>query len=184
MEIVCIVAALFCALQSVRSITLLLASLWLGGVSVATALALYLVGAQELAVIELSVSAGLVMVLLVFAITVLGEPTPQVARIHPGSLLLVTLITVGLILLTLPELPAPSADNAGQLATTLWHERSLDMLLQLVLLFAGALAVLRLLKQPAAEKAATIATETETDPPVEIKPALAEAKLNLTRETV
>lgn len=162
MLIVCIIAALFCALQSVRSVSLLLASLWLGGVSVAVAIALYMVGAREIAVIELSVSAGLVMVLLVFAITVLGDSTPQLSKIRPGYLLLVSIIALGLIALYLPELQMQSADDSGQLAETLWHERSLDILLQISLLFAGALAVLRLLKQSVDEKVIhTVVVESE-----------------------
>lgn len=179
MLIGCIIAALFCALQSVRSVNLLLASLWLGGVSVAVAAALYVLGAWEMAVIELSVSAGLVMVLLVFAITVLGDPIPQLSRGRFGYLMLVSVITIGLIALFLPELPTPTSDRPGSLDVTLWHDRSLDILLQLILLFAGALTVLQLLKQPVDENISKVAAEIEDKADAEIVSAVPEPEKTL-----
>ena len=63
-------AILLCAAQAIRARRLLLAAMWLAGASAATALLLYVLGAAEIAAIELSVGAGLVTVLFVFAITV------------------------------------------------------------------------------------------------------------------
>ena len=72
------VAAIFvCALMAVREERLLISALWLAGTSALAALVMYRLGAPEVAVIELSVGAGLVTVLFVFAINIAGEDTPS-----------------------------------------------------------------------------------------------------------
>jgi len=58
--------ALGCGVQAIRAKRLLAAALWLAGVSAAVATLMYSLGAYEVAVIELSVGAGLVTVLFVF----------------------------------------------------------------------------------------------------------------------
>ncbi len=76
-DLLIVAATLVCALQAVRSRRLLMSALWLAGASALVALMMYLLGAPEVAVIELSVGAGLVTVLFVFAINIAGEePLP------------------------------------------------------------------------------------------------------------
>lgn len=53
--------------MSLRAKSLLASALWLAGVSARVAALLYDLGAHEVAVVELSVGAGLVTVLLLFA---------------------------------------------------------------------------------------------------------------------
>ena len=52
---------------------LLVSALWLAGASALVSLVIYLLGAPGVAVIELSVGAGLVTILFVFAINIAGE---------------------------------------------------------------------------------------------------------------
>jgi NADH:ubiquinone oxidoreductase subunit 6 (subunit J) len=66
-------AALICAVQAVRARRLLHAALWLAGVSAMASLLIYGLGARQAAVIELSVGAGLVFILFVFAISVCDQ---------------------------------------------------------------------------------------------------------------
>ncbi len=137
------------ALQAIRAHRLITAALWLAAVSVQLATILYLLGAQEVAVVELSVGAGLVTVLFVFAISVAGELTEDLPTIVPrplaGSLIL--FIVILLILLVTPAAePTPETAEAT-FATVLWEQRTLDVWLQISLIFAGVLGMLGLLSE-------------------------------------
>ena len=67
-DMVLIVGLILSAILTVRARPLT-AALWLAVLSAITALLLYRLGAPEVAVIELSVGAGLITVLLAFAIS-------------------------------------------------------------------------------------------------------------------
>jgi uncharacterized MnhB-related membrane protein len=146
--IVVAVGILVCAIMAIRVNRLLHSALWLAGTSALVALMLYMLGAPEIAVIELSVGAGLVTVLFVFAINIAGEE-----KLTPGNSLPKWLVILGLVLvlglLALMNLPFLSADFSEQMGLTflvaLWHNRYLDLLLQLVLVFGGVMAMLGLL---------------------------------------
>ncbi len=155
---VLVVLAAVCAIQALRMVRLLPAALWLAGTSAAVSVALYLLGAVEIAVIELSVGAGLVTVLLVFAITMAGdEPTargPVVPR--RVALALVGAAAVLLLWLLIPlAITAPAEADAASFADVFWHARSADILAQVLLIFTGVLCLLGLLIDEAAvERAA------------------------------
>ena len=116
---------------------------------------IYRLGAAEVAVVELSVGAGLVTVLFVFAINIVGDETEQKKPDIPRPLAWV-IVVIGLGLLawmifpaleigkfsTALALPGGSIDDFRRMV---WEERSLDTLLQVVLIFAGVMAVLGLL---------------------------------------
>jgi uncharacterized MnhB-related membrane protein len=143
------VATLFvCAVQAVRSGRLLTSALWLAGASALTALLMFRLGAPEVAVIELSVGAGLVTVLFVYAINIAGEELPDLRSLVPAPLAwAVALGAIGLgAAMTLPGLrePAPLVPVLP-FATVLWEQRSLDVLLQVVMIVGGVLGVLGLL---------------------------------------
>lgn len=146
-----IVAAIFvCALMAVREERLLISALWLAGTSALAALMMYRLGAPEVAVIELSVGAGLVTVLFVFAINIAGEDTPSLRSLVPAPLAWVA--ALGAIVLggwmAVPALGAPaSGPQTAPFAAVLWEHRSLDVLLQVVLIIGGVLAVLGLLAE-------------------------------------
>ena len=141
-------ATLLCALQAIRAPRLLVSALWLAGCSALLALSIALMGAPEVGVVELSVGAGLVTVIFVFAISVAGEETVGVTSVVPRPLawVLLGLFLVLLIWLTLPGLLMPAVPrDALPFLRALWEERSLDTVLQVALIFSGVLGSLGLL---------------------------------------
>jgi NADH:ubiquinone oxidoreductase subunit 6 (subunit J) len=143
-------AALACAIQAVRAGRLLASALWLAGASALVALEMYLLGAPEIAVIELSVGAGLVTVLLVFAINLTGEENIDARHMFPRPLAWALLALAGILLLVLilpgngQNAPTTSFES---LREVFWQDRQLDTLLQILMILAGVLGVLGLLSE-------------------------------------
>lgn len=147
--VIVVIGILYCGIMAVRSTQLINAALWLAGSSALLATFIFGLGAYQLAVIELSVGAGLVTVLFVFAISVAGdEPGRQAAGV-PRQLAFTLIVTFVILLITfaLPLIGFSSATTDMSFTETVWHERSLDMLIQVVLIFTSALTVLGLLAQ-------------------------------------
>src|SRR5512140_3668342 len=96
------------AAQAIRSKALLTSALWLAGASAVTAILLFVYGAQLVAVIELSVGAGLVTVLFVFAINIAGDDAIS-ARPVPPLPWIVGLSALFVVLLGWFVWPAPAA---------------------------------------------------------------------------
>lgn len=147
LSLLLVVGGVLCAVQALRAERLLVAAMWLGGLSALVAVTLYTMGAAEVAVVELSVGAGLVTVLFVFAINLAGEDTIIGPAIVPRplawALLVATLLLLGWLALPLAGLRPTAVEPP--LAGVLWQQRSLDVLLQIALIFAGVLGVLGLL---------------------------------------
>ena len=81
-HIIILLGILFCAFQAVRNTRLLVSAMWLAGTSALVSIMIYLLGAYQIAVIELSVGSGLVTVLFMFAINIAGdEPIPDLSFI-------------------------------------------------------------------------------------------------------
>ena len=143
-------ATLICAVQAIRSGRLLISAIWLAGASALSALIMYLLGAQQVAVIELSVGAGLVTVLFVFAINISGEEVFKPARLVSKPLAAaIALLVVGLLIWMNSGLPAATTGSGMLLPfnTVLWDIRGIDIVLQGILVFAGVLAVLGLMAE-------------------------------------
>ena len=143
-----VLGVLFCGVQAIRGTRLLLAALWLAGVSSLTAIWLYRLGAYEVAVIELSVGAGLVTILFVFAIALAGEGGMGLPTIVPrwlaGVMVLGGLVAVAWLLWPIVGTEV-TALVEPPFAIMLWERRGLDVLVQIGLIFAGVLGVLGLL---------------------------------------
>lgn len=146
------VGILACAVLSVSSRRLLISAIWLALTSALVAVLIYLLGAVHIAVIELSVGAGLVTVLFVFAINIAGEDTSRLKALIPvpvavGAVVLA--VALGLVLILRANsgmaLTAPEPENS----VILWQSRYVDLLLQVVLIFAGVLGVIGLLADKA-----------------------------------
>lgn len=156
------------ALQAVRGRRLVRSALWLAGVSAMLSILLYRLGAREVAVIELSVGAGLVTVLMVFAIAIAGEDAmdkqPVVPRWLAAVLVLAFLGAAGW--LVLPAREPAQAIAEPPFSTVLWEQRGLDALVQVGLIFAGTLGVLGLLseKETATATRQLAAGESERNP--------------------
>jgi uncharacterized MnhB-related membrane protein len=142
------VGILVCGILAIRASRLLISAIWLAITSALVAVLIFLLGAPQLAVIELSVGAGLVTVLFVFAINISGEEAIDHHSVLPkpyawGSLGLALALLILLILKEVGFVTFPT--NESLPTSILWESRYLDMILQVVLIFAGVLGVIGLL---------------------------------------
>ncbi|MGB7537833.1 MAG: NADH-quinone oxidoreductase subunit J [Anaerolineales bacterium] len=138
---------LLCAVLAISADRLLSSAIWLAGVSALSAILFYMLGAREVAVIELSIGAGLVTVLFVFAISIAGDEAMRAKPLVP-RLLGIVLVLCLVILLGWMAVPGfLSAAPATELSSTdiLWDVRGMDLIVQVSLIFAGVLSVLGLL---------------------------------------
>ena len=158
------------ALMAIRARALLLSAIWLATASATLATCFYLLGAHIVAVIELSVGAGLVTVLFVFAINIIGDGALSISKPMPPWLALWASIGLFLMLswLVYPQtgltLTSPGANTTisdANFADAMWAQRGLDVVVQLGLMFSGVLALLGILAEakaplqyPLAEEAA------------------------------
>ena len=151
LEVLLLILTVVSAMQALRSDLLLISALWLAATSALTALLLQSAGAGEIAVLELSIGAGLITVLFVFAITLTGDNS--VSRIPVPRWIAVGLVLATLIVFAVLIVPAmqaaPPVLTAPELPfkTVLWKERQADLLLQVVLMFACVLTVSGLLAE-------------------------------------
>jgi uncharacterized MnhB-related membrane protein len=147
--VVLVVAAIVCAARAMAAERILSSAIFLAAVSALTAVLLYLQGAYQVAAIELSVGAGLVTVLLVYAISVTGDDIQEAAPIVPRTLagLLAGVMVVALVGLSLPLMHKSGVSVAAPLSGALWGQRVLDVWIQIVLIFAGVLGMLGLLTE-------------------------------------
>lgn len=143
------ITTLVFAVQAFRAQRLLPAALWLAGVSALLAMLFFRLGAPQVAVIELSVGAGLVTVLFVFAISVAGDEPISMPSLLPWPVaVLLALGAVALLgWLALPLSMAEVVPAERPLSELLWQERGLDMLGQVVIIFCGVLGMLGLLAE-------------------------------------
>jgi uncharacterized MnhB-related membrane protein len=143
------IVTLVCGGMAVRARRLLPSALWLAACSAFLAIVLYQLGAAEVAVIELSVGAGLVTVLFVFAINVAGEETLPLASVVPRGLAwllcLAPLVLIGA--LVVPSATGGVPATTAAFVNVLWQDRALDVVVQVVLIFAGVLGLLGLLAE-------------------------------------
>jgi len=141
--------AAFCAYRAMISKHLLPSTLYLACVSALASITLYLLGAQEVAVIELSVGAGLVTVLLVYVLSVVGDDNLDPTSIIPKPLafVLVATITILVAWMAFPLVTSPSTTPEVTLAQVLWKHRALDVWVQVALIFSGVMGVLGLLSE-------------------------------------
>lgn len=154
--------AAFCAYRAMISRHLLPSALYLACVSALATVTLYMLGAYEVAVIELSVGAGLVTVLLVYALSVIGEDTfdPDSIIPKPFAFLLVAVIAILVGWMATPVATHPIANGEMSLANVLWKQRALDVWVQIALIFSGVMGVLGLLSEKA-QKQETHKRETQ-----------------------
>lgn len=149
-NILIVAGMIVCALMAIRAGRLLTSAIWLAATSALVALLMYLLGAPEVAVIELSVGAGLVTVLFIFAINIAGEETSITGSLLPKPL---TWISVFVFLILLGYFCIPSfagllpEARITSLPGILWENRSLDIVLLVVLIFSGVLGVIGLLSE-------------------------------------
>jgi uncharacterized MnhB-related membrane protein len=141
--------AAYCAYRAMISKHLLPSTLYLACVSALTTVTLYLLGAYEVAVIELSVGAGLVTVLLVYALSVVGDDVFDPTSIIPKPLAFLLVAGIGglVVWMAYPIVIRPNVYGDVLLAHVLWEHRALDVWVQVALIFSGVMGVLGLLSE-------------------------------------
>lgn len=152
------------ALLAVLARTLPVATVLLAVVSVMIAISLYLVGMKLAAVIELSVSVGLVTAILASAIALLkpkddesqSENSSKARLLHALLLTIIMLLVAAAILMLVPGVAGVADVNllAGldvpaeiTAATLLWGQRALDIIGLALLLLAGVLGVVAMIQR-------------------------------------
>ncbi len=158
---VLIVAALVFAFQAIRVRRLLTSTLWLAGLSAIVSIIFYMLGARQVAVIELSIGAGLVTVLFVFAISVAGDdevvPRSLIPMALAAGLPILAVVGLGFFAVTLNPASPAGAATEPTFTIALWDSRGLDVLVQMVLIFAGVLGLLGLLAEAKAPLQGSVA---------------------------
>lgn len=144
-----LLGAVFCAYRAIVAKRILSATIYLACISALVSAVLYLMGAAEVAVMELSVGAGLVTVLLVYALSVVGDDAMDPASVIPKPL---AFAVVGLVVAILGSMAFPAVRTTARIGTldladALWQNRVLDVWIQIVLIFSGVMGVLGLLSE-------------------------------------
>ncbi len=178
-----IAAILIFALQTFRTKRLITSALWLAGVSALLSVVFFQFGGWQVAVIELSVGAGLVTILLVFAINIVGDEAVEERSVLPRSLVIGVVLLNALLLgwFLLPMVPQVAKGMEAPFSTVLWQQRGLDILVQIALIFAGVLGLLGLLAEAKAPLDQPIAEEVAARRESDLK-ALEEASLEKEKE--
>ena len=144
-----LLGAVFCAYRAIVAKRILSATIYLACVSALVSVVIYLLGAAQVAVMELSVGAGLVTVLLVYALSVVGDDAWDPASVIPKPL---AFAVVGMAVILLGAMAYPAIQinldqGSATLAETLWQNRVLDVWIQIALIFSGVMGVLGLLSE-------------------------------------
>ena len=149
-----LLGAVICAYRAIVAKRILSATIYLACISALVSAVIYLLGAAQVAVMELSVGAGLVTVLLVYALSVVGDDALDPASVIPKPLAfgVVGLTVVLLGLMAYPAIQRNLDQGATTLASALWQNRVLDVWIQIVLIFSGVMGVLGLLSEQTSNK--------------------------------
>lgn len=166
LEIVLVAGAIVCALLAILTKRLLVSALWLAGCSALVSIIFFAIGAHEVAVIELSVGAGLVTVLFVLAISIAGGEQIDIRSIVPKPIAwALVILSIGLLaFMVVPSIGVTPSTTEPPLSVVLWQQRGLDALVQSGLIFAAVVGLLGLLaeaKAPAKEKQPVKATQQQ-----------------------
>jgi len=149
-----LLGAVICAYRAIVAKRILSATIYLACISALVSAVIYLLGATQVAVMELSVGAGLVTVLLVYALSVVGDDALDPASVIPKPLAfgVVGLVILLLGLMTFPAIQTNLDKGSASLASVLWQNRVLDVWIQIALIFSGVMGVLGLLSEQTTSK--------------------------------
>jgi len=147
--LILVIMLLASAALAIRARQLISSAIFLAIVSALLSVAIYWLGAPIAAVIELSVGAGLVTVLFVYAINISGESAEEGSTVVSRWLAVsLVILLVGLLAFyLLPFLGKGALSVEADLSTVIWEQRALDILVQIVLIFSGVLGLLGLLAE-------------------------------------
>lgn len=159
-DIVLILLLLVISVGTVITIRLLRAAVGLALVSALLTIVMYRMGAPVAAVFELSVCAGLILVIFISTISLTQRLTPdRIIQVERETLrrfwFLPIIIVVIAVFLSQVNLPvgdaaatvAKAAPSPMGVREVLWNLRHMDLIGQVVILLAGAFGVLILFKR-------------------------------------
>ena len=163
-----VIGTILCAYRIIVSKRILVATLYLACSSALIAILLYLLGGTQVAAIELSVGAGLVTVLLVYAISVVGDDALDPASIVPKPLAIITVLAAAVLLawLAIPIGVNPTSLPAVSMQVVLWEQRVLDLWIQMVLIISGVMGMLGILAEGKTRQRSGLHTLMEVRGPV------------------
>lgn len=144
-----LLGAVFCAYRAIIAKRILTATIYLACISALVSATVYSLGAAQVAVMELSVGAGLITVLLVYALSVVGDDAWDPASVIPKPLAFGLVAGVAIVLgwMAYPAIQTTVETGSVDLVSTLWQNRVLDVWIQIVLIFSGVMGVLGLLSE-------------------------------------
>lgn len=143
------ICTLICAYRMMESKRILVATLYLACISALVSVILFLLGGKQVAAIELSVGAGLVTVLLVYAISVVGDDALDPASVVPKPLAIVLVLAASILLalLAIPITMTTMPSQGSSMQEVLWEQRVLDLWIQMVLIISGVIGMLGILAE-------------------------------------
>lgn len=150
-----LVAVVLAALWTVMTARIVYTAVGLALTSGIIAILMFMMKAPIAGVFELSVCAGLIPAVFLSAISVAKRLTPETALASAREQIktfwslpvLMALIGIVLMLMNAPEFTPKAAAVEPDVRTILWNLRHMDVLGQIVILLAGAFAVVVLLKE-------------------------------------
>ena len=147
--IVLVLGAILCAYRMIVSTRILVSTIYLACISAMISIMLYLLGGTQVAAVELSVGAGLVTVLLVYAISVVGDDALDPASIVPKPLAMIAVLTSAVLLavLAVPVWIHAEPTQETPMQVVLWEQRVLDLWIQMVLIISGVMGMLGILAE-------------------------------------
>jgi len=181
--VIVLIATILFAAQAIRAKRLLFSALWLAGTSALLSIVLYMMDAQLVAVIELSVGAGLVTVLFVFAISIAGDEAVVLRSLVPVPLAVgLALMPIFLIAwFALPLIIPREIVQELPPSLIIWQQRGMDVFVQVVFIFAGVLGLLGLLGEVKAPLQYPVAEEVAAQRERELQ-TLQQQSLELEKE--
>jgi len=153
-DIILIAALVIAALSAVCSVRLIRSVIGLAATSVLLTVIMFRLNSPLAAVFELSVCAGLIPAIFISTIGLTGRTAPEdVAAMRKNKLrrywllpVLLVIAGVALAQVVLPQV-AQSAIVGESVRNILWNQRQIDLVGQVVVLLAGALGVVVLVKE-------------------------------------
>jgi uncharacterized MnhB-related membrane protein len=147
--LILVLGAILCAYRMIVSTRILVSTIYLACISACVSIMLYLLGGTQVAAIELSVGAGLVTVLLVYAISVVGDDAIDPASIVPKPLAMIAVLASAVLLavLAVPVWINAEPVQVIPMQVVLWEQRVLDLWIQMVLIISGVMGMLGILAE-------------------------------------
>ena len=150
-----VVVLVLAAIITVLPVRLLRSAIGLAVTSVILSAIMFRLNSPLAAVFELSVCAGLIPAIFVSTIGMTARTAPEdlaalrkekLKRVWPLAVILLVAV-VALTQVALPQVRAIAASGSTDVRNVLWNERPMDLVGQIVVLLAGALAVVVLAKE-------------------------------------